>query len=122
MLTLLVNGYSESEAEEIKKCLNETFLQTVLLATHSQSKKISHIIETKEENFSPQGTQICMFVEFEEEDINSVLRLFPKSLKRPLFCALTESNSEWNLAYLGSHLIEERREMMEKMKEAQKNQ
>ena len=121
MLTLLVNGYSESEAEEVKKCLNETFLQTVLLATHSQSKKISHIIEEEEKNFYPQGTQICMFVEFEEEDINRVLRLFPKSLKRPLFCALTESNSEWNLAYLGSHLIEERREMMEKMKEVQKN-
>jgi len=121
MLTLLINGYSKEESDELFRAIQENF-ESVEIFGSSQNKVVKEILESKEKRFSPQGTQICMFVEFEEEDINSVLRLFPKSLKRPLFCALTESNSEWNLAYLGSHLIEERREMMEKMKEAQKTQ
>lgn len=120
MLKLLIDGYTTEESRVLHSVLSKSYDCAILLSTKSQTKAIAQIIEENEQNFEGVGVTVCMFVEYKEKDINALLKSFPKSLKRPLFCILTDSNREWNLAYLGNHLIEERREMTEKMKQSQK--
>lgn len=108
---MMVYGYDESHALEIKWHLDKLAERDVMLISASgrEGDRVSTIIgEPQASSFESKENKILMFLGFGDEQIGPAMKSFPKELERPIFCTLTEQNINWTLDYLIEHLLEER--------------
>lgn len=115
---VMLAGYFEYEAEFIQYSLKEIIGKDLLLFSgKSEDERI--IMQILEDGEAISGSfptvdrviePWLMFLGFSDEDINLVIKNFPimENMPRPIFCGLTEENSNWTIPALSEHLAAER--------------
>jgi hypothetical protein len=107
---ILVYGYEKNDADTIYKaistCLNRPL--SLYSASGNESSTIELLLTNSENHFEENDPKIIMFVSIEDEEIRSILNLFPSSVSRPIFCGLTTHNKSWTFTTLKEHLLEEK--------------
>jgi hypothetical protein len=111
---VLLYGYTKAQAEQIKAYLSSLAGQDVAVigGGGKEGAMVGDILEGSEgEGFAAGEPKVLMFLGFDDDAIEAVLRTFPKDgfVPRPIFCCPTEENVAWTLEYLMEHLLEERR-------------
>ena len=96
----------------ISKIYDITCKETLAATQIKLEEPINLIQKIKDkliENVLDKEDKILLFLGFSEDQVGAVLKGFPKtgSIKRPIFCGLTEQNMNWTLDYLIEHLVEE---------------
>jgi hypothetical protein len=117
---VLIYGYGMEDARLIRSFLEETVGVSVLMISGAGRNRetVLRILQYPAGDlFADEKTKMVMLLGFSEEQINTILRSFPKEdgrFKRPIFCMPTEQNQGWPLEQLLEHLEEERRYWSEK--------
>lgn len=117
---MMVYGYSKENAEAIQKVFESELDEEIILisATGKEKMVVSEILDLGPD--IPHGeneTKVIMLLGFDDEQTALVLKTFPKDIRRPIFCALTEENMNWHLDKLLEHLEEERKYWSTKKRE-----
>ncbi len=107
---ILVYGYDKHDADLIHESITQTLQKPVFVtsAINNESETINTLIDQQHQNkFEEKDTKILMFISINNEEIQQILKVFPISVKRPIFCGLTEHNISWPFTNLKEHLLEE---------------
>lgn len=107
---LLVYGYMKKDAELIQSTLSSLLERPLFLhsASARESKTIETLLEASDtQEFTEDKTNIVLFVNITDEEITKIINFFPDTVKRPIFCGLTEHNITWPFSELKEHLLEE---------------
>jgi len=109
---ILLYGFGPAEAETVRLKLEEVLSGTLLAmsASGSETRKVSDILDEPSDFFSAGDVRVLMFLGFGDGEIRKALSAFPKDMKRPIFCTLTENNENWTFSHLLEHLAEEHRQ------------
>ena len=112
-LAIMIYGYDGEQAEVIKEGLSKAMggPVDVIGADGRTGDTVFAVIDDGPGGvFESRDDQLCMFLGFDRDKMHEAIIRFPVSenLPRPIFCVLTESNVEWTVERLISHLIEER--------------
>lgn len=106
---LLLYGFGPEEARTICSSFGEIVPGPIaaLSASGGESRLVSEILDSPSDFFEQGDVRILMFLGFGDDEIRRSLSRYPKEIKRPIFCTLTENNSGWTFGYLVEHLREE---------------
>ena len=109
---ILLYGFDSKDAETVRSSLEHSLRGPVLAlsASGGESRKVSEILDNPADSFIEGEVRILMFLGFRDSEIREALSIFPKEMKRPIFCTLTENNGDWTFSYLLEHLEEEHRQ------------
>ena len=112
-LGIVIYGYDRKGAEKILSSSAAAAGREVIMfsASNREDVKISDILNGEPGHYFEEKEQgFVMFLGFDRELVQVALKQFPgaDTVKRPIFCGLTETNSSWTVAYLMEHLIEEK--------------
>ena len=114
-LGIMIYGYNEHDANEIKKNIEKVMGDSIELisASKQESVKVMDILDTyfsKENVFEDKDAKILMFLGFNDQQIGTVFTDLPKDagFVRPIFCGLTENNVNWPLSELIKDLLAEK--------------
>lgn len=113
-LGVMLYGYDEETAVSIRRSLEETNGQDVILISGCGREEdlIGEILEDEEHQDweAKDDPKILMFLGFDGPRIHASMDGFPKfeGQNRPIFCTPTEENIEWPLKELLKDLVEER--------------
>lgn len=123
---ILLNGYNNEEKDAICDTIkNKLSINNLLIYSgyNNQKLKIKEIIsnENLKQEFDSDRKKILMFLNFNDIEIKQTLTYFPKNIERPLFCVLTQNNSEWDIEKLYNDLKLENEEMKKKISELKQN-
>ncbi|MGA1821913.1 MAG: DUF3783 domain-containing protein [Thermoplasmatota archaeon] len=111
-LGIMLYGYGEDDSIHIREVISELLDSNVALISASD-REDSAVIDILEEggsgDFEDRDTKILMFLGFDDSALSRVMSNFPKrdGLRRPIFCALTETNINWKISTLLKDLLEE---------------
>jgi hypothetical protein len=111
-LGILIYGYNEKDVEHIKSSIKNILNTDILILSASflEYEKVGNILDKcQNDRFEDKPVKILMFLGFNDGQINTVLKDFPKrnGLKRPIFCGLTENNIKWTFQELIDDLVKE---------------
>jgi len=111
----MIYGYDKDQAEVIKDALSKAIggPVDVIGADGRTGDSVFAVIDDGPGGaFEVRDDQLCMFLGFDRDQMHEAIVRFPvsESLQRPIFCILTESNVEWTVEHLITHLIEERKQ------------
>ncbi len=118
-----VYGLSKDEVERIKKAVKEEFNREseFISGVGKEEILVKHILDDWEEgSFEDLETKIIMLLNLDDNEIFRFLEIYPKELKRPIFCTPTENNIHWSLKELIEDLVEEHRFFKEQQKNKEK--
>jgi len=125
-LGIMIYGYNENDANEIKKSIEKVMGDSIELISGSkqESVKVKDILDgyiCNENMFEDKDDKILMFLGFNDQQIGTVLNGLPKdaSFIRPIFCGLTENNVNWPLSELIKDLLAEQEYWSKKAKDKQ---
>lgn len=108
---ILVYGLTKDEAVSAAETLSQSLEYDVDLfsATSHESMTVNDVVnDYPEQVFGTQDIRFVMFLGVaSEEELGLLLKAYPKNQNRPIFCTLTESNRQWTIQNLASHLAEE---------------
>lgn len=107
---LLVYGYIKKDAELLHNNVISLLQRPLFLksASGKESETIETLLDRSDTlDFIQDETRIVLFVNISDEEITQIINFFPSSVKRPIFCGLTEHNISWPFAFLKEHLLEE---------------
>lgn len=109
---IMLYGYHKEDALTIQSALAAGLGRKLYLlsASGKEDKPLIEALEAQEqENFEEKETPILLFLGFGDEEIQTALKVFPKDIRRAIFCGLTEENIRWKVNVLIEHLQEEDR-------------
>ena len=122
-LGIMIYGYNENDANEIKKTIEKLMGNSIELisASKQESVKVNDILNRglgDENVFEDKEEKILMLLGFDDQQIQAVLNGLPKDAGfiRPIFCTLTEKNINWPLSDLIKDLLAEREYWSKKRK------
>ena len=107
---LLLYGYNQKDAETIHEHISSILHRPLFLksASGKENETIEMLLGHSDKSvFIPNETKILLFVNITDEELQQILTLFPSTVKRPIFCGLTEHNILWPFSELKQHLLEE---------------
>jgi hypothetical protein len=115
---IMLYGYGEEDALLIHGTLEEVLDEEVELisAARQEERVVTEILERADSvNFEEQEVKVLMMLGFDEQQLETTLREFPRreGLPRPIFCTLTQHNARWPLLHLIEDLQQERRAFQE---------
>ncbi len=125
-LGIMVYGYNENDANEIRNNIEKMVGDPVELISGSKQEpvKVKDILDRcfcNENIFEDKDVKILMFLSFSDQQIGTAMNGLPKGsgVVRPIFCGLTENNINWPLSDLIEDLLAEQIYWSQKAKEKQ---
>ncbi|MCK4758050.1 MAG: DUF3783 domain-containing protein [Thermoplasmata archaeon] len=109
---ILTYGYDETSALEVQEMLASMLESEIVLigASGKDDVIVGQILKTgpSASTFGDAETKVLMLLGFDDDQIGLVLENYPKK-GRPIFCALTRENNNWDMKTLIVHLLEEKK-------------
>jgi len=111
-LGIILYGYGEEDSTHIRNGISDLTRSEITLISASGSEDIvimDILDEGGSKTFEDRDPKILMFLGFDDPTLSNVMSNFPgkEGLKRPVFCALTETNINWKISALIQDLLEE---------------
>ena len=110
-LGIMLYGYDEQESSYLRGFLVDVMNDEIILlsASGKEESRVQDILGSPSGTYESKEEKVLMFLGFDDEKIGTVLDQFPRdgSIRRPIFCALTQENLDWQLKKLIEHLLEE---------------
>lgn len=111
-LGIMLYGYTKTDSQLIQSLLESIFNTPIILLSGSfrESDTVETIISDEAyDRFDDKELKVLLFLGFNDTQISLTLEKFYNAqVTRPIFCTLTENNSQWPLHQLLEHLEEER--------------